>query len=71
MPIATITINGVLLSYEISGQGNAVVFVHGYVGSNRDWVNQVPALASRYKVIAPDLRGHGRSAAPSKDSPSC
>jgi len=63
MPIANI--NGVDLNYEISGQGEAVVFLHGYTGSAQDWANQVPVLSPEYRVIAPDLRGHGKSAAPS------
>ena len=63
MPIANI--NGVNLNYEVDGQGNAVLLVHGYTGSSQDWVNQVPVLSLHYKVIALDLRGHGKSAAPS------
>ena len=63
MPIASI--NGVDLNYEISGQGEAVVFLHGYTGSTQDWANQKTALSPEYKFVALDHRGHGKSAAPS------
>ena len=65
MPIASI--NGVNLNYEIGGQGEAVVFLHGYTGSIQDWANQMPALSPRYKFVALDHRGHGKSAAPSRE----
>jgi len=55
------------LNYEVAGQGEAVVFLHGYTGSGQDWANQIPVLAPRYRVVALDLRGHGKSAAPSKE----
>jgi pimeloyl-ACP methyl ester carboxylesterase len=60
-------INGVDLNYEIRGQGKAVVFLHGYTGSSQDWANQIAALGWMYKVVALDLRGHGKSAAPSRE----
>ncbi len=60
-------INGVNLNYEITGQGEAVVFLHGMTGSTQDWANQIAVLSPKYKVVALDLRGHGRSAAPSRE----
>ncbi len=65
MPIASI--NGVDINYEIGGQGEAVVFLHGYTGSTKDWANQVPVLSPKYRVVAIDHRGHGKSAAPSRE----
>ena len=65
MPI--VNINGVDLNYEVTGQGEAVVFLHGYTGSTQDWANQVPVLSPKYQVIALDHRGHGKSAAPSRE----
>ena len=64
MPIANI--NGANLSYEIVGQGETVVFLHGYTGSSQVWASQVPALSPRYRVVTLDQRGHGKSAAPSQ-----
>ena len=64
MPV--VNINGVKLNYEVAGQGEAVIFLHGYTGSAQDWGNQVPALSPKYRVFALDNRGHGKSSAPSK-----
>jgi pimeloyl-ACP methyl ester carboxylesterase len=52
------------LHYESHGAGEAVVLVHGLGSSGADWAFQVPALAARHRVIAPDLRGSGQSAKP-------
>jgi 2-succinyl-6-hydroxy-2,4-cyclohexadiene-1-carboxylate synthase len=65
MPIANI--NGVDLNYEIAGQGDAVVFLHGMTGSTRDWINQISVLSPKYSAVALDQRGHGKSAALSKE----
>ncbi len=46
------------------GAGPTIVMLHG-VGANRTlWNGIVPALASRFRVVVPDLRGHGATAAP-------
>jgi len=60
-------INGVNLNYEVAGQGEAVVFIHGYTGSARDWANQIAVLSPKYRAVALDLRGHGESAAPVRE----
>jgi pimeloyl-ACP methyl ester carboxylesterase len=59
-------VNGIDLYVEDSGgAGEAVVLLHGWPDSARLWRNQVPPLtAAGYRVIAPDLRGFGRSAKP-------
>ncbi|WP_328875328.1 alpha/beta hydrolase [Streptomyces sp. NBC_00287] len=50
------------LAYLDSGSGDPVVLLHaGYV-DHRYWADQIPALAAEYRVIAPDVRGHGFSA---------
>lgn len=56
-----IDIEGVSLHIEEEGQGTAVVALHGLGSSARDWGPVTPLLAARHRVIAPDLRGHGRS----------
>ena len=41
-----------------------LVFVHGFAGCAETWEYQVNHFSHRYRVIAPDLRGHGQSDAP-------
>lgn len=45
-----------------TGTGRPLVLLHGGFVHHRMWDDQIPAFASRYRVIAPDARGHGRSA---------
>jgi len=52
---------GIDLHYESAGAGEAVLLIHGLGSGAADWGAQIDALASHYRVIAPDLRGHGRS----------
>ena len=57
----------VRLSYiEVAPQNPAgtMVFVHGYGGYAMQWKNQLKAFSDNYRVIAYDVRGHGRSDAP-------
>src|SRR5437867_96982 len=52
------------LEYIDKGSGLPVVFIHGFPYNKSMWSSQIDALSERYRVIAPDLRGHGESAAP-------
>jgi pimeloyl-ACP methyl ester carboxylesterase len=49
------------LHYEDRGTGLAIIFLHGFPIDGRMWADQIPALSPKYRVIAPDLRGFGRS----------
>jgi 3-oxoadipate enol-lactonase len=57
-------LNGIDIFYEETGEGPPVLLLHGLGSSTRDWENQTPALARGHRVIAMDVRGHGRSARP-------
>jgi pimeloyl-ACP methyl ester carboxylesterase len=58
---------GVGIEYEVTGEGPAVVLLHGFPDSGRVWRHQVPALAQAgFRVIVPDLRGYGRSDKPAE-----
>ena len=56
--------NGINLYYEIHGEGQPLLFIHGLGSSTRDWEFQVQEFAKSYKVITLDLRGHGQSDKP-------
>ena len=46
------------------GAGPPVVLLHGLGADHTMWNGVIPLLSSRFRVLAPDLRGHGRSPAP-------
>ena len=54
------------LYYEASGAGDPVVLIHAFSVDRRMWAPQIAALETRFRVIRYDLRGHGKSAAPSE-----
>ncbi|ANE45147.1 alpha/beta hydrolase [Paenibacillus swuensis] len=60
--------NGLEMSYLDEGSATAeqapVVLLHGYCGSSAYWEKFIPMISEDYRVIAPDLRGHGNSSAP-------
>ncbi|SFO99463.1 alpha/beta fold hydrolase [Pseudomonas borbori] len=56
--------DGCQLHYEEYGKGAPVLLVHGLGSSTRDWEYQIPELAAHYRVVAIDIRGHGRSDKP-------
>ena len=58
-----IELHGHRVLYRIAGDGPPVVLIHGMVNSSKHWEKVALRLADRYDVIAPDLLGHGDSAA--------
>ena len=54
-------VDGFRLAYERSGDGPAVVALHGWPGSRRDYREVVARLAGAAEVVVPDLRGFGDS----------
>jgi pimeloyl-ACP methyl ester carboxylesterase len=65
----TVAVNGVDVFYREAGPRDApaVLLLHGFPTSSRMFRNLIPALADRYRVIAPDYPGFGHSAVPSPD----
>lgn len=57
-------VNGIRLYYRKAGSGDPVVLLHGFPETSYAWRKVIPALAERYTVIAPDLRGCGASDRP-------
>jgi long-chain acyl-CoA synthetase len=46
------------------GVEKTIIFVHGYAGCAETWEHQINHFSHSYRVVAPDLRGHGQSDAP-------
>lgn len=55
---------GCRLYFEEHGVGSPVLLVHGLGSSTLDWELQIPVLAAHHRVVALDVRGHGRSDKP-------
>ncbi len=57
-------VNGTRLYWESNGSGLPILLLHGFSLDRRMWRRQVEALATRFRVVAYDARGFGRSATP-------
>lgn len=57
----SITANNTELWVEDRGVGRPILLVHGFPLNHAMWSAQIDVLASQFRVIAPDLRGFGRS----------
>jgi pimeloyl-ACP methyl ester carboxylesterase len=58
--------NGIRMAVYEQGQGEPVIFLHGFPELAFSWRFQLPAIAAAgFRAIAPDQRGYGRSSAPS------
>lgn len=53
------------LYYELHGEGPPLLLLHGFTGGVPNWAPLIAKLRSSHHLIALDLPGHGRSAAPS------
>ncbi len=60
MPWLTLE-NGRRIFYEERGRGRPLVLLHGWCMSSRVWQPQLEGLAGSFRLIAPDLAGHGQS----------
>jgi pimeloyl-ACP methyl ester carboxylesterase len=63
----TIELNGFRMYYEARGSGEPLLLLHGGMGVGDDWRYVFPSDPEGYRVIVPDLRGHGRSTNPSEE----
>ncbi len=60
-----IEVNGIELKWEETGEGEPLLWLHGGLGSGADWRHIFKESPAGYRLIAPDLRGHGGSTNPS------
>ena len=63
----TVMLNGHEFWYLDSGDGPAVLFIHGLTGSHRNWAHLVDTVNTDHRVLVPDLFGHGASSKPMGD----
>jgi pimeloyl-ACP methyl ester carboxylesterase len=63
----TVTVDGMDLHVRTAGQGPDLLLVHGLGGASTSWQATAERLADRFRVIAPDLPGFGRSPIPAAD----
>ena len=61
---AEVRVNGATLSYVIGGSGPPLILIHGFPEDHSAWGEVMKELSSRFTIVAPDLRGVGRSIAP-------
>jgi pimeloyl-ACP methyl ester carboxylesterase len=56
-----VVVHGLDMFYREAGEGQALVLLHGGTRTSGDWLDELPALARHFHVLAPDSRGHGRT----------
>lgn len=59
--IPRVQANGITINYEVRGEGEPILFLHGSGVCWKFWEPQIQAFSSKYKMIMVDLRGHGES----------
>ncbi len=57
-------VNGTSLYYEVKGEGEPLVFIHGGLVDHRMWDAQFEHFSQDYRVVRYDVRGHGKSGTP-------
>jgi pimeloyl-ACP methyl ester carboxylesterase len=61
---SNVVVDGMRLRVAEAGQGPPLILVHGLTASHAVWERTLAAFADRWRVIAPDLPGHGESEKP-------
>jgi pimeloyl-ACP methyl ester carboxylesterase len=54
-------VNGLEMYYEVYGEGEPLVLLHGAYMDSSSWQAMIPALSETHRVIAVDLQAHGRT----------
>lgn len=65
--VKVLDLHGDRVAYRDEGEGEVLLLIHGMAGSAETWRSVIPALSKKFRVIAPDLLGHGESAKPRTD----
>lgn len=56
-----LNVGDAVISYDVTGRGRTVVFIHGWTHNKSVWDDQVPIFSKRYRVLRYDSRGFGSS----------
>ncbi|MDR4947546.1 alpha/beta fold hydrolase [Neobacillus cucumis] len=67
MEMKSLSLKNSTITYIDKGAGKPIVLLHGFCGSSEYWSEVIPVLSENYRVIAPDLPGHGGSVAVLED----
>ena len=59
--------NGFFAHYEVTGEGENIILIHGAFDNLEMWYHQIPALSKYYRVITYDVRGHGKTECTEED----
>ncbi|NVM34734.1 MAG: alpha/beta hydrolase [Candidatus Lokiarchaeota archaeon] len=59
-------VNGIKICYEVQGDGDPVVLIHGFGVKKEQWIGQFGPLSEHFKVIRLDNRGAGKSDRPNE-----
>lgn len=62
--LETIDVGGIEVRARVGGEGPPLLLLHGNPQTHVMWHLVAPALAGRFTVVAPDLRGYGRTSKP-------
>ena len=54
-------VNGIDLHYEVEGEGEPLLLLHGFTGCSANWAHVFETSPRGYELVMPDLRGHGWS----------
>jgi len=58
------TVNEMQMYYAVYGEGSPLILLHGFTQTGAFWQPYIATLAEHFRLIVPDLRGHGRSTNP-------
>jgi pimeloyl-ACP methyl ester carboxylesterase len=61
------TVHGSRVNYVEMGEGPPLVFIHGLSGCWQNWLENIPHMARRHRVVALDLAGFGESELPQEE----
>ena len=63
----TVQLGDTQIYYEVYGEGEPLILLHGYTGSSKSWLPYVMEFADKFEVYVIDLPGHGKSGPFKKD----